>query len=132
MIGCRASHAPWKEALHPSETAGLTPRLCCALFDRIAAKPTAAACSPSRGWFAVELTYFEIYNECIFDMLAETVHWKDRHRLRAREHPIHGSVTTLSEAVSHFRSFGALRTTAIQNMANTKFLEEGNRDVCGE
>ncbi|XP_040583928.1 kinesin-like protein KIF13A isoform X2 [Lepeophtheirus salmonis] len=98
---------------------GVIPRLCNALFERIAEKT-----SPS--WQAkVEVSYMEIYNEKVHDLLDPTT--SSKHGLKVREHTVLGPyVDGLSQlAVSSYKEIDSLmvegnksRTVASTNMNN--------------
>lgn len=61
---------------------GITPRFCRDLFERVE--------TLDRGWIAtVEVSYFEIYNEKIHDLLASGMS-NNRTPLKVREHPVWG------------------------------------------
>ncbi|KAK2172609.1 hypothetical protein NP493_947g00027 [Ridgeia piscesae] len=98
-----------------NEQKGIIPRLCDALFDQIKEKEA------NDLGFKVEVSYMEIYNEKVRDLLDP----KGRHNLRVREHNILGPyVDDLSTlAVSAFQDINTLmsegnksRTVAATNM----------------
>ncbi|KAI0215698.1 Kinesin-like protein KIF13A [Lamellibrachia satsuma] len=98
-----------------NEQKGIIPRLCDALFDQIKEKEANDLS------FKVEVSYMEIYNEKVRDLLDP----KGRHNLRVREHNILGPyVDDLSTlAVSAFQDINTLmsegnksRTVAATNM----------------
>lgn len=64
------------------EFSGITPRFCRDLFERIQTLPVCTSAS-------VEVSYFEIYNEKIHDLLAEQT-GLNRTPLKVREHPVWG------------------------------------------
>ncbi|KAJ9595968.1 hypothetical protein L9F63_012861, partial [Diploptera punctata] len=68
---------------------GIIPRFCQELFDRIASlDDSTVSCSRSVSESAcVEVSYFEIYNEKIHDLLAEASDGGKRPPLKVREHP---------------------------------------------
>ncbi|XP_057325623.1 kinesin-like protein KIF14 [Microplitis mediator] len=70
--------------LEPSEDAGIIPRFCYELFSLAARNKNYA---PS-----IEISYFEIYNEKIHDLLAtnSTNNGNKRAPLKVREHPVFG------------------------------------------
>lgn len=69
-----------------SSSRGIIPRLCDALFDRIAAK---VAEEGTAAWQAkVEVSYMEIYNEKVHDLLNPTT--SSRQGLKVREHSVLG------------------------------------------
>ncbi|XP_071956300.1 kinesin-like protein KIF13A isoform X3 [Antedon mediterranea] len=95
---------------------GLTPRLCDTLFERILEEDTNDSLS-----FKVEVSYIEIYNEKVRDLLDP----RGKQGLRVREHKIYGPyVDGLSAlAVSSFQDIESLmsegnksRTVAATNM----------------
>ena len=101
-----------------ADQAGIIPRMCRDLFDR-----TAASADPNLA-FSVEVSYLEIYNEKVRDLLNP----KSKGNLRVREHPILGpyveSLTKL--VVSSFEDIERLmdegnkaRTVASTNMNAT-------------
>lgn len=64
--------------------AGIIPRFCYDLFKRISQLPSTSCAT-------VEISYFEIYNEKIYDLLAVPVPALDRRTpLKVREHPAWG------------------------------------------
>lgn len=79
------------------ENAGIIPRFCYELFERISQLPETSIAT-------VELSYFEIYNEKIHDLLAITGNTSERPALKVREHPVWGPyVVNLSQqAVKSF------------------------------
>ncbi|XP_033100140.1 kinesin-like protein KIF13A isoform X3 [Anneissia japonica] len=95
---------------------GITPRLCDTLFERIAEENSNESLS-----FKVEVSYIEIYNEKVRDLLDP----RGKQGLRVREHKIYGPyVDGLSAlAVSSFQDIESLmsegnksRTVAATNM----------------
>ena len=63
---------------------GIIPRLCSALFDRIANKS-------SLDWQAkVEVSYMEIYNEKVHDLLDPMSSTSNKQGLKVREHNVLG------------------------------------------
>ena len=70
--------------LSTNEELGFIPRLCKALFDWTEANRS------EKSTLMVEASYFEIYNEKVFDLLTPSSH-KARTGLRVREHPKTGS-----------------------------------------
>ena len=75
-----------------SNQVGIIPRFCHELFERIASlDDSSAGCSKSLSETAsVEISYFEIYNEKIHDLLAGTLEGGRRPPLKVREHPQFG------------------------------------------
>uniref|UniRef100_A0A665X0C8 Kinesin-like protein KIF14 n=1 Tax=Echeneis naucrates TaxID=173247 RepID=A0A665X0C8_ECHNA len=67
------------------EEAGVIPRFCCELFSRLASmEDKEVKCH-------VEMSYFEVYNEKIHDLLVTRDEPNQRRMpLRVREHPVHG------------------------------------------
>ena len=64
--------------------AGIIPRLCAVLFERIASRTC-----PS--WQAkVEVSYMEIYNEKVHDLLDPMTSTSSKHGLKVREHNVLG------------------------------------------
>ncbi len=63
---------------------GVIPRLCTALFERIAAKTCASWQSK------VEVSYMEIYNERVHDLLDPAASNANKQGLRVREHNVLG------------------------------------------
>ena len=100
-------------------SAGIIPRLCNTLFERIAEKTGSS-------WQAkVEVSYMEIYNEKVHDLLDPTT--SSKHGLKVREHSVLGPyVDGLSQlAVSSYQEIDDLmtegnksRTVAATNMNN--------------
>ena len=97
---------------------GIIPRLCVSLFERVAATATASEAK-------VEVSYMEIYNEKVFDLLDLTSATKSG--LKVREHSVLGPyVAGLSQlAVVSFAEIEQLmvegnksRTVAATNMNN--------------
>ncbi len=68
---------------------GIIPRLCCALFDRIVRKADAAARGAEACQAKVEVSYMEIYNEKVHDLLCAATS-SSRHGLKVREHSVLG------------------------------------------
>ena len=67
---------------------GIIPRLCSALFDRIANKS-------SLDWQAkVEVSYMEIYNEKVHDLLDPMSSTSNKQGLKVREHNVLGKKKT--------------------------------------
>ena len=64
---------------------GIIPRLCNALFSRIAEK---SAVDPESWQAKVEVSYMEIYNEKVHDLLNPTT--SSRQGLKVREHSVLG------------------------------------------
>ena len=57
------------------EDKGIIPRTCCELFERVQRQPTQS--------FQVEVSYIEIYNEKVHDLLNP----RNKGSLKVREHP---------------------------------------------
>ncbi|XP_056442682.1 kinesin-like protein KIF16B [Gadus chalcogrammus] len=100
---------------------GLIPRICEGLFSRIAGTTRRDAAS-----FRTEVSYLEIYNECVRDLLRRKTN--DTFNLRVREHPKDGPyVEDLSKhLVQNYRDVEELmeagnikRTTASTGMNET-------------
>ncbi|XP_052740010.1 kinesin-like protein KIF13A [Bicyclus anynana] len=102
---------------------GIIPRLCDALFERIARQQ-----SPPALTYKVEVSYMEIYNERVHDLLdPETT----RRSLRVREHAVLGPyVDGLSQlAVSSFQDIDNLMTEGNKSrtVAATNMNSESSR-----
>ncbi|XP_039753302.1 kinesin-like protein KIF13B isoform X3 [Pararge aegeria] len=102
---------------------GIIPRLCDALFERIARQQ-----SPPALTYKVEVSYMEIYNERVHDLLdPETT----RRSLRVREHAVLGPyVDGLSQlAVSSFQDINNLMTEGNKSrtVAATNMNSESSR-----
>ncbi|XP_053609168.1 kinesin-like protein KIF13B isoform X3 [Plodia interpunctella] len=102
---------------------GIIPRLCNALFERIAKQQ-----SPPALTYKVEVSYMEIYNERVHDLLdPETT----RRSLRVREHAVLGPyVDGLSQlAVSSFQDIDNLMTEGNKSrtVAATNMNSESSR-----
>lgn len=100
------------------EDKGIIPRTCSELFDRVASKKTSSLD------FQVEVSYIEIYNEKVRDLLNP----QNKSNLKVREHPVLGPyVQDLSRlAVKSFEDIDRLmdegnkaRTVAATNMNET-------------
>ena len=100
------------------EDKGIIPRTCYELFDRVASKKTSTLD------FQVEVSYIEIYNEKVRDLLNP----QNKNNLKVREHPVLGPyVQDLSRlAVNSFEDIDRLmdegnkaRTVAATNMNET-------------
>ena len=103
---------------------GIIPRLCVSLFERVAATATASTAGTASE-AKVEVSYMEIYNEKVFDLLDLTSATKSG--LKVREHSVLGPyVAGLSQlAVVSFAEIEQLmvegnksRTVAATNMNN--------------
>jgi len=101
-----------------SESRGLIPRICQAMFARMKSGVGEGVT------YRTEVSYLEIYNERVKDLLSSG----SEHRLRVREHPQTGPyVEELSkhlvvdyEEICHLMAEGnAVRTTASTNMNDT-------------
>ncbi|XP_049787107.1 kinesin-like protein KIF14 [Schistocerca cancellata] len=80
--------------------AGIIPRFCHALFKLIESGNDDGKKASSSGNVAVEISYFEIYNEKIHDLLGSSSDRERRTPLKVREHPVLGPyVVDLSEHV---------------------------------
>lgn len=66
-----------------NESVGIIPRFCFELFERISKLPDTYIA-------AVEISYFEIYNEKIHDLLSISGNSNERPALKVREHPVWG------------------------------------------
>ncbi|XP_026320336.1 kinesin-like protein KIF13B isoform X4 [Hyposmocoma kahamanoa] len=102
---------------------GIIPRLCDALFDRIAKQQNPPALT-----YKVEVSYMEIYNERVHDLLdPETT----RRSLRVREHAVFGPyVDGLSQlAVTSFQDIDNLMTEGNKSrtVAATNMNSESSR-----
>ena len=87
---------------------GIIPRLCSVLFDRIASKT-----SPS--WQAkVEVSYMEIYNEKVHDLL--DISTQSKHGLKVREHNVLGPYVD-----------GLSQLAVISSQAIKELIIEGNK-----
>lgn len=64
-------------------SAGIIPRFCYELFERVLQLPETSIAT-------IELSYFEIYNEKIHDLLAISANSSERPALKVREHPVWG------------------------------------------
>ncbi|KAK7582634.1 hypothetical protein V9T40_014079 [Parthenolecanium corni] len=128
-----------------NENKGIIPRLCDALFDRIAMKENTELT------FKVEVSYMEIYNEKVRDLLDPNA---NKQSLKVREHNVLGPyVDGLSQlAVTSFEDIDKLmtegnksRTVAATNMNSessrshavfsiilTQILTDVKSGVCGE
>eukprot|EP00039_Didymoeca_costata_P016630 m.300660 g.300660 ORF g.300660 m.300660 type:complete len:1171 (+) comp16422_c0_seq10:196-3708(+) len=104
---------------------GLTPRLCKQLFSRINDLSRDTAKKDMNTTYSVEVSYFEIYNEKVKDLISVK---ESQHTLRVREHKILGpyveGLQTLAvpnyEAIELLLAKGnARRTTAATAMNDT-------------
>ncbi|XP_072940106.1 kinesin-like protein KIF13A isoform X5 [Epargyreus clarus] len=107
----------------PGAEGGIIPRLCDALFERIAVQQ-----SPPALTYKVEVSYMEIYNERVHDLLdPETT----RRSLRVREHAVLGPyVDGLSQlAVTSFQDIDNLMTEGNKSrtVAATNMNSESSR-----
>lgn len=64
------------------ERVGIIPRFCQEIFTRVRNNPQVET--------TVEISYFEIYNEKIHDLLANTNNGSKKAPLKVREHPDYG------------------------------------------
>lgn len=104
--------------------AGIIPRFCLELFERIASPDDSDA---GTGKFVssnakVEVSYFEIYNEKIHDLLAGSYDGGKRTPLKVREHPVFGpyvvdlscrAVTSYEDVKVGFQKLSCLRRNSI-------------------
>ncbi|KAJ2783045.1 hypothetical protein GGI15_002730, partial [Coemansia interrupta] len=104
---------------------GLIPRICQGLFARIAEMPASEECT-------VEVSYLEIYNEHVYDLLAapagsaqQGVDGSARRGLRVREHPRLGpyvedltqaAVDSYAAVAAHMSQGNRMRTVAATQM----------------
>ncbi|XP_010773266.1 kinesin-like protein KIF13A [Notothenia coriiceps] len=104
------------------EQPGLIPRLCCSLFERI------HKVENEGHTFKVEVSYMEIYNEKVRDLLDPK---GGRHSLKVREHKVLGPyVDGLSQlAVSNFEDIEVLMSEGNKSrtVAATNMNEESSR-----
>ncbi|XP_020955876.1 kinesin-like protein KIF13A isoform X2 [Sus scrofa] len=104
-----------------AEQRGLIPRLCCALFQRISLEQNESQT------FKVEVSYMEIYNEKVRDLLDP----KGRQSLKVREHKVLGPyVDGLSQlAVTSFEDIESLMSEGNKSrtVAATNMNEESSR-----
>ncbi|XP_045151666.1 kinesin-like protein KIF13A isoform X1 [Echinops telfairi] len=105
-----------------AEQLGLIPRLCCALFQRISLEQNEAQT------FKVEVSYMEIYNEKVRDLLDPK---GSRQSLKVREHKVLGPyVDGLSQlAVTSFEDIESLMSEGNKSrtVAATNMNEESSR-----
>ncbi|XP_077209173.1 kinesin-like protein KIF13A isoform X6 [Paroedura picta] len=105
-----------------TEQLGLIPRLCCALFQRIALEEN------DSHTFKVEVSYMEIYNEKVRDLLDPK---GSRQSLKVREHKVLGPyVDGLSQlAVTGFEDIESLMSEGNKSrtVAATNMNEESSR-----
>lgn len=105
-----------------AEQLGLIPRLCCALFQRIALEQNESQT------FKVEVSYMEIYNEKVRDLLDPK---GSRQSLKVREHKVLGPyVDGLSQlAVTSFEDIESLMSEGNKSrtVAATNMNEESSR-----
>uniref|UniRef100_A0AAV2MDB0 Kinesin family member 13A n=1 Tax=Knipowitschia caucasica TaxID=637954 RepID=A0AAV2MDB0_KNICA len=105
-----------------SEQPGLIPRLCCTLFERVHKEENEAHN------FKVEVSYMEIYNEKVRDLLDPK---GSRHSLKVREHKVLGPyVDGLSQlAVTNFEDIEVLMSEGNKSrtVAATNMNEESSR-----
>ena len=89
---------------------GIIPRLCSVLFERIAAKS-------SLDWQAkVEVSYMEIYNEKVHDLLDPMSSTNVKHGLKVREHNVLGPYVD-----------GLSQLAVISSQAINDLITEGNK-----
>ncbi|XP_037533137.1 kinesin-like protein KIF13A [Nematolebias whitei] len=104
------------------EQPGLIPRLCCSLFERVHAEENEAHT------FKVEVSYMEIYNEKVRDLLDPK---GSRQSLKVREHKVLGPyVDGLSQlAVTNFEDIEVLMSEGNKSrtVAATNMNEESSR-----
>ncbi|XP_034030866.1 kinesin-like protein KIF13A isoform X2 [Thalassophryne amazonica] len=105
-----------------SEQPGLIPRLCCSLFERVHRETNEAHS------FKVEVSYMEIYNEKVRDLLDPK---GSRQSLKVREHKVLGPyVDGLSQlAVTNFEDIEVLMSEGNKSrtVAATNMNEESSR-----
>ncbi|XP_076999555.1 kinesin-like protein KIF13A isoform X4 [Tamandua tetradactyla] len=105
-----------------AEQLGLIPRLCCALFQRISLEQSESQT------FKVEVSYMEIYNEKVRDLLDPK---GSRQSLKVREHKVLGPyVDGLSQlAVTSFEDIESLMSEGNKSrtVAATNMNEESSR-----
>ncbi|KFP03466.1 Kinesin-like KIF13A, partial [Calypte anna] len=105
-----------------AEQLGLIPRLCCALFQRISVEENESHS------FKVEVSYMEIYNEKVRDLLDPK---GSRQSLKVREHKVLGPyVDGLSQlAVTNFEDIESLMSEGNKSrtVAATNMNEESSR-----
>ncbi|XP_062954480.1 kinesin-like protein KIF13A isoform X4 [Cynocephalus volans] len=105
-----------------AEQLGLIPRLCCALFKRISSEQNESQT------FKVEVSYMEIYNEKVRDLLDPK---GSRQSLKVREHKVLGPyVDGLSQlAVTSFEDIESLMSEGNKSrtVAATNMNEESSR-----
>ncbi|XP_006860858.1 PREDICTED: kinesin-like protein KIF13A isoform X4 [Chrysochloris asiatica] len=105
-----------------AEQLGLIPRLCCALFQRISVEQNESQT------FKVEVSYMEIYNEKVRDLLDPK---GSRQSLKVREHKVLGPyVDGLSQlAVTSFEDIESLMSEGNKSrtVAATNMNEESSR-----
>ncbi|KAJ8680905.1 hypothetical protein QAD02_016692 [Eretmocerus hayati] len=101
--------------LHPD--AGIIPRFCHEIFSRIALDHSTTT--------TVEISYFEIYNEKIHDLLISSGNGNKRAPLKVREHPVFGpyivdlsqhSVQSFDDLKSWLKVGNSQRATAATGM----------------
>ncbi|XP_064206181.1 kinesin-like protein KIF13A [Anguilla rostrata] len=104
------------------EQPGLIPRLCCSLFERVSKEGNEAHS------FKVEVSYMEIYNEKVRDLLDPK---GNRQSLKVREHKVLGPyVDGLSQlAVTNFEDIESLMSEGNKSrtVAATNMNEESSR-----
>ena len=89
---------------------GIIPRLCSVLFDRIANKTCAS-------WQAkVEVSYMEIYNEKVHDLLDPMSSSNNKHGLKVREHNVLGPYVD-----------GLSQLAVVSSQAINDLIIEGNK-----
>ncbi|KAJ3121316.1 Kinesin-like protein kif1b [Nowakowskiella sp. JEL0407] len=71
---------------HPSENVGLIPRICSALFQNLSQNANGETNEdiPIPSKYSVSISYYEIYNERVFDLLSSS---STSQSLKIREHP---------------------------------------------
>jgi hypothetical protein len=87
--GQTGSGKTWSMQGGKEDLEGVIPRMNCALFERIESQK---AMSPTLH-FLVTVSYFELYNEVIFDLLDVNDRKKKRVGLEIKEHPVLGMST---------------------------------------
>lgn len=97
---------------------GIIPRFCYELFERIASLEDSDS-STRKSTCNVEISYFEIYNEKIHDLLGGSSDGK-RAPLKVREHPVFGpyvvDLSVLGVASYEDVQVGLKRTSYLRNM----------------
>uniref|UniRef100_A0A8C5AJB8 Kinesin-like protein KIF14 n=1 Tax=Gadus morhua TaxID=8049 RepID=A0A8C5AJB8_GADMO len=115
------------------EEAGVIPRFCQELFSRLASvQKDKVSCH-------LEMSYFEVYNEKIHDLLVARDNQNHRLPLRVREHPVHGPYVVWLELGNKQRATAATGMndkssrshsvfTLVMTQTKTEFVEEEEHD----